>query len=187
MREQDDESLLKAANAGDSAAFGELVRRYEDRLYRIAKTMLIDNQLAADAVQECFLRAFRGFARFRFRAAVYTWLYAILRNVCRELNRQQPTSGRGLSSADEDETTESLSDSSPSLDDALSTERQLNKVMKIIKSLPERQREIFVLRILEGLSVEQTARLVKCRPGTVKTHLYRAMKVIRATEREQNN
>ena len=86
---QTDEELVRAFQRGDRQAFGQLIERHQDRLYRLALAWLGNSDFAEDAVQEAFLRGFNSLPRFRFGATPFSWLYRTLRNICCEINRRQ--------------------------------------------------------------------------------------------------
>jgi len=166
-----DADLVRGYQQGDLDAFNMFIQRYQDRIYRVAGAMLTNPAHAEDAAQEVFLRAFRGLGRFRFGARPYTWLYAATRNVCREFNRKE----RNCSALDFDVPVASAQ--GRDLD-----ERQcMNTVHALIRDLPERQRDVVLLRIFEELSVEETATTLGCRPGTVKATLHKALKKLRGS------
>lgn len=173
LQQDTDATLARRIQDGDRAAFDALVVRYRDRVYRLATGMLFAPDTAEDATQEVFLRAWQGIPGFRFRSTVYTWLYATLRNVCREHNRR----ARPVSAVAADELPDVRYEPARVSD----AEQRLEQVLREVRALPERQRDVLLLRVLEGLSVKDTARVLGCRPGTVKTHLHRALAVLRAT------
>ena len=79
-----DVELVKRFKSGDLDAFDTIVRRFQDRVFRLACVWLHDPQRASDAAQEVFLRSFKGLRAFRFRSTPFTWLYRTTRNVCNE-------------------------------------------------------------------------------------------------------
>lgn len=170
--EPSDAFLLKRFRDGDRAAFEHFVRRHEDRIYRLASVWLRDASRAEDAAQEAFLRALRGVAAFRFRAAPFTWLYRTLRNVCHEINRER------LHEAFDELQVPGRPDEAAARVDAL---RAARDVRRLVAGLPERQREVVVLRVFESCSVAETAAAMGCREGTVKALLHKAMKRLRET------
>ncbi|MBT8100912.1 MAG: hypothetical protein KJO82_14240, partial [Gammaproteobacteria bacterium] len=89
LDELSDVELVKAFKSGNSMAYDAIVRRFQDRIFRLACVWLYDEQLAQDVAQEVFVRGFKGLRRFRFRAEPFTWLYRVTRNVCNEINRQR--------------------------------------------------------------------------------------------------
>lgn len=171
MQIEADDALVRRARKGDDSAYTLLVERYQDRLFRLAKAMLYRSEFAEDAAQEVFIRAYTGLGRFRFGSSVYTWLYATLRNVCREYNRRETTARQTIASE--------LSDASADPARIVDASERLDSVMEKIRGLPDRQRDVVLLRVFEGLSVAETARILRCREGTVKTHLHRAMLALR--------
>ncbi len=161
MRNHSDKELVRRFQRGDDAAFALFSERHRDRLYRLASVWLGDRELAQDAVQEAFLRSYTGLGRFRFRAAPSTWLIRVCRNVCLELNRRQP---RGTDA-----------DAVAELPAADVREADLPAYLnQALAALPARQRDVVVLRLLEELSVRDTAAVMGCREGTVKAHLAKA-------------
>ncbi|MDJ0939094.1 MAG: RNA polymerase sigma factor [Woeseiaceae bacterium] len=164
LDEKSDEELVRLFKSGDATAFDAIVRRFQDRIYRLASVWLYDPQLAADATQEVFLRGHKGLRSFRFRARPFTWLFRTTRYVCNEFNRQRKA--------------EAL-DQEPG-DTSSVPERQVAEVetavriRKLVAGLPERQREVVMLRIFEDMSVRETAAAMNCREGTVKALLHKA-------------
>jgi RNA polymerase sigma-70 factor (ECF subfamily) len=159
-----DVELVRQFKSGNAAAYDAIVRRFQDRVFRLACVWLYDDQSAADVAQEVFVRGFKGLRSFRFRSAPFTWLYRTTRNVCNEFNRVR--------------TTEPLDDepldpeSAPEQD--VSEYESARRVRRLVAGLPERQREVVVLRIFEDLSVKETAQSMGCREGTVKALLHKA-------------
>ena len=174
MRQDSDEQLVRRFQRGDISAFEMLVERHQDRIFRLASVWLYAPDAAADAAQDVFLRVYTGLPRFRFRAAPFTWLYRTLRNVCREYNRRAAASPLPL----EDRDVVVADEASRRTD----TEQRLQRTLERIGALPERQREVVLMRVFEDMSVEDTARTLGCRPGTVKAQLSRALGRLRALE-----
>lgn len=171
LDDRSDVELLRFFKSGDAAAFDEIVRRFQDRIFRLASVWLYDSQLAGDATQEVFVRSYKGLRTFHFRSAPFTWLYRTTKNVCREFNRVRRT--------------EALLDEPG--DNTSNPERQLvdyesaRDVRRLVAELPERQREVVMLRIFEDLSVRDTAQSMGCREGTVKALLHKAIKKLKLT------
>ncbi|MEO1035661.1 MAG: sigma-70 family RNA polymerase sigma factor [Pseudomonadota bacterium] len=159
-----DDELVRRFQRGDALAFDALVRRHQDRLYRLASVWLIDRSRAEDATQEAFLRAYRGLPRFRFRAQPFTWLYRTARLVCNEMNRQRRF---------EPMPTE-LPAAGTTADNEADAQLALAHVRSLVADLPPRQREVVLLRIFEECSVRETAMAMGCREGTVKALLNKA-------------
>ena len=176
--ELSDRQLIKQFQKGDLQAFSIFVSRHQDRLMRVAATSIYVSANTEDVVQEVFLRAYKGLSKFRFGAEPFTWLYRTLKNVCKEMNRKQ---GQVFSPQDIDD--ESISDDqdehSQDLGTQLDHQRNIRKIKAFVDCLPEKQREVVVLRIFEGFSIKQTAKIIGCRTGTVKAHLHKAITNLR--------
>lgn len=170
-----DEQLVQQFRDGDAFAFELLIRRHQDRIFRLASVWLYDEQHATDVAQEVFLRGHKGLRSFRFRSSVFTWLYRTTRNVCHEHNRQ-----RRLHELD----TEPVDISASPSHSAMRTETT-QRVRKLVAVLPQRQREVVMLRIFEGLSVREAALTMGCREGTVKALLHKASAKLRIDFNEQ--
>jgi len=174
MRDKDsDQSLVKRFQRGDREAFELLIRRHQDRIYRLAMTLVYTPGDAADATQEVFLRAMKGLKKFRFRASPFTWLYRTTKNVCLELNRKNRP-GREPESAIE-------ADIERGMVENFSDKQCAAAVRSLVASLPERQRDVVLLRYFEELSVNDTATAMGCRPGTVKALLHKAITGLKKT------
>jgi len=156
--------LVERARLGDPAAQTSLLRSLQDRWFRFACTMLHDQELARDAAQETAVRVLGRMATFDGRSRFSTWSIGITLNVCREMRRKR--TGLRLSSAPE-----------PAAEMADDVERQesIERLRVAMAGLTERQREAVVLRFLENRSVEETAELMECAPGTVKATVHQAM------------
>ena len=171
MDDTSDVELVRQFKKGNVQAFDAIVRRYQDRIYRLASVWLYDQQFAADVAQEVFIRGFKGLRAFRFRSAPFTWLYRTTKNVCHEFNRRRRT----------DPLDEEPTSSSPGPEQQSSEQQNARKVRQLVEGLPERQREVVLLRIFEDLSVRETARSMGCREGTVKALLHKAMNKLKLT------
>lgn len=173
MSELTDEQLVRAFQRGDEAAFSRFVARHQDRVYRLSVMWLHDAQMAGDATQEAFLRSYTGLGRFRFKAQPRTWLLRVCRNVCWEFNRR-----RRFEPLD-DAFLDTLA-IQPDHVELLAARVHIADLREAVSRLPERQRQVVTLRMFEELSVADTARVMGCRPGTVKAHLNKAISALRA-------
>lgn len=171
VRERSDAELLSAHCAGDTEAFGELFRRHRDRMWAVAMRTTNDPELAADAVQEAFISAFRRADSFRGQSAVTTWLHRIVVNACLDrLRRRRPTS-----ELPEDHT-RVIADRH---DRHSSVETRLD-VQAALSTLPEGQRLALTLVDMHGLSVAETAQILGVAEGTVKSRCARGRTALAA-------
>lgn len=164
-----DAELVRQFKSGDPIAFDAIVRRFQDRVFRLASVWLYDQQLAADVTQEVFVRGFKGLRRFRFRSAPFTWLYRVTKNVCKEFNRARQNELL------DDET----ADSSSMPHQQVASLESARHIRQLVSKLPDRQREVVMLRIFEDFSVRETASAMGCREGTVKALLHKATNSLR--------
>lgn len=161
LAEVDDHGLLRLHLDGDAEAFGEIFRRHRDRMWAVALRTTRDPEVAADAVQDAFLNAFRRAGSFRGDAQVTTWLHRITVNACLDrLRRQRPTSD--------------LDDHDPvePRDHHRSVEVRLD-VQQALAQLPEGQRLALTLVDMHGLSVAEAARVLEVAEGTIKSRCSR--------------
>ncbi|HEY1230176.1 MAG TPA: RNA polymerase sigma factor [Ramlibacter sp.] len=184
----DEAGLVDRVRAGDAAAFETLMRRYNHRLYRAARSLLRDAAEAEDAVQEAYLAAYRSLGTFRGDASLATWLTRIvvnesmarLRRQSRRNNILPIAAGHGADFGETDTV-----DQAPPRDDQETPERSLARaelrvlLERRIDGLPEDFRAVFVLRSVEELSVEETAVSLGIPEATVRTRHFRARSLLR--------
>ena len=163
---QDDWELLARASV-DRQALQILFERHKDYVYRLARGLLLDQSLADDVVQSVFLRLWEKEFNLQPNAKFTTWLYRFALNVSRETGRKK----RCLPAAAYAEAAEL---DELAVDDSGNEVINFYDLQKALTQIPQRQREVFILRYLEGFSTRETAQIVGCSEGTVKTHLARA-------------
>ena len=180
-----DEALVALARKGDEAAVRALVKRHNQRLYRVARGVVATDAEAEDVVQEAYTRAFTRLDGFRGDAAFPTWLTRIaLNEAYGRLRRDRDHVGVeqidaagafGQGNVVMFSTTPSSND--PESDAGREQVRQV--LERAIDELPEAFRIVFVLREIQGLSTEETADVLSIAAGTVKTRLHRARRLMR--------
>lgn len=164
LAEYDDRELIAAHCDGHPDAFGELFARHRDRMWAVALRTTKDPEVAADAVQDGFLSAFRRASSFRGESAVTTWLYRIVVNAC--LDRIRRTKAR-------QETPVELTPLPPDGRDHHSASELRIDIERAMGSLPEGQRLALVLVDMQGLSVAEAALVLGVAEGTVKSRCAR--------------
>lgn len=179
----DEGTLVSLARARDEAAVRALTRRYNRRLFRIARGILRDDAEAEDVVQETYVRAFTGLDLFRGDAGFGTWITRIAMNeALGRLRRRRPTVdwatyGDNRTQAEIIHFPLSAASSDP---ERTMAQGEIRVVLeRAIDELPDSFRAVFVARLVEGMSVEETADLFGLRPETVKTRLHRARALLR--------
>lgn len=172
-----DEIIVERALTGDAEAFGEIVRRWERRIFALAYGMLGREEEARDATQETFLAAFRNLRGFRGEAKVSSWLHRIAVNQC--ITRQRRAKVRSESALDDEQAQSSNSFVAPlTLSPARVTEgAQLTQAVRLaVNSLPPELRQIVVMKEFEELTFREISEALGLPLSTVKSRLYTAMK-----------
>ena len=172
--------LVSLAQAGHREAFAAIMQRCNQRLFRVARGVVRDDAEAEDVVQEAYLRAFAKLDSFRGEAAVLTWLTRITLNEARErLRRRRPTVDMNtLDTAGAQVILFPAAAASPEQDASRAEIRRL--LEEAVDDLPDAFRIVFVMREIEGCSVEETAENLGLIAATVKTRLHRAKTLLRA-------
>ncbi len=168
-----DEALVQRAQAGDAAAFDELVRRHLDRAHAVAFRILRDREDAHDVTQDAFIRAWRALPRFEGRSQFGTWLLRIVTNL--SINRLQRDRLRRATSIDDLLHLRDPREAAP-----IENTTTSRRVAEAISALPPAQRTVFVLRFQEDLSVKETADRIGVSEGAVKANSFHAIRKLRA-------
>jgi RNA polymerase sigma-70 factor (ECF subfamily) len=179
-------TLVAQARAGDELAFEALVGRHENAIYQLAWRMLRNPEDALDAVQETFLRVFRGLPSFRGEASMRTWIYGIALNVCRSKLESAEWKARSrqdsLLLADEgqgEERERPLPDPAPGPEATAYGSELRCALDAALGRLSREHREIIVLRDVQGLEYAELGAVLGCALGTVKSRLARARAALR--------
>ncbi len=176
----DDGELIGRFGKGDVAAFEELVRRYQDRVYNLCRYLLRDPRDAQDAAQNVFMKAYRGLNDFRPDSSLYTWLYRIAVNTCLDHKRKSRREALKY---------KSLAELPPSPEpypqQIYEAKEAARTVQQALAELREDQRAAIVLREIEGLSYEEIADVLHISPGTVKSRISRAREELRRILRKK--
>lgn len=169
--------MVQRAVQGDQRAVEWIMRRYNRRLYRFARGVLGEHADAVDSLQEAYLCAFRGLRRLRAESSLETWLTRIVRNECLALRRKSRRREHVvpmMSIESLDRTVSAISDESEEPDRS-AARAQINAILeRRVDELPAPLRVVFVLRSIEELSVEETARCLDISAETVRTRHLRA-------------
>jgi RNA polymerase sigma-70 factor (ECF subfamily) len=184
----DDAALARLAAQGDQDAFARIMRRYNQRLYRLAVSVMGDASEAEDVLQESYVRAFYAFATYSGAGSLGAWLGRIVRNeaIDRVRSRDSRRSHVAIEAELGDPGQQPVVEETNVMTDvvidpeALAANAELRRLLeRAIQRLPEQFRTAFVLREVEGLSVEETAEYLSIPPATVKTRDHRARNLLR--------
>ena len=185
-----DGARVARALAHDEAAVREIVRRYDQRLFRVARSIVRNDADAEDVVQQGYLQAFTHLASFRAEAKFSTWLTRIVLNeAVGRVRRNRPTTT--VEQIELEQNTSAQIIQFPLLQSHLDPETAMSRqevralLEHAVDALPDHFREVFVLRDVEGLSAEETAAQLSIKPETVNTRLLRARRLLRTANENQ--
>ncbi|MGE0281321.1 MAG: RNA polymerase sigma factor [Rhizobiaceae bacterium] len=178
-----DAELVHRAALRDAEAIRHIIKSHNQRLYRLARAVMHSNADAEDVLQEAYLRTFANLDSFRGESSLSTWLSRITLNEAlarlrkqKRLKRAAPVDG---SVADAQIIPFPLNSSADDPERTMAQRQLLQLVEQATDDLPDGFRMVFVARVIEGLSVEETAALLGLQPATVKTRLHRARKLVK--------
>lgn len=179
MTEVSEKKIIEKVLGGDANAFEELVLKYEKTVYNLALRMVGDRDDAFDMTQEAFIKAYGSLSSFRGDSKFSVWIYRITTNVCldflRSKSRKQQVS---LTVSDDDDEDAQLDIPDPSSDpeQQLMQKMSMQSVEEGLKTLPDKQRQILVMRELGGMSYAEIGAALSLEEGTVKSRIFRARK-----------
>lgn len=180
-----DDVLVQRVAAGDQEAFQLLMRRYNRVLYRAARSILKDDAEAEDALQDAYLLAYRGIAKFRGDAKLSTWLMRIVVNEALMRVRKRGRSAEvirldGDAGTDSEVAEENMNGVTPEQPEQATLRAETRRLLEAkIDELPSGFRTVFMLRALEEMSVEETAACLGIPEATVRTRYFRARGMLR--------
>ena len=184
--EDDDAGFVARCRKGDTEAFSFLVRRHQKKMLNTAYRMIGDYEEACDVVQEAFLSAYRAIGKFRGDARFSTWLCGIVLNHARtHMTQKAARSRREAVSVDDpvQSQTGNLMNGSrfqeESIGERIERRELETKVQECIESLDGEQKEVIVLRDIQGFSYEEIGVMLKLPEGTVKSRLFRARNALK--------
>ena len=179
QNEPPDRELIARVLEGDPAAFEKLMRRYNQRVFRAARSVLRDDAEAEDVVQETFVRAYRGLAGFEERSSLATWLTRIAVNEALARVRRSRMFGAVESDKDGNEREAQVTSTRPGPEEQASSRELRSVLTAAIDSLPEEMRTVFVLREVEGLSTLEAGETLQLSSEAVRVRLHRARLALR--------
>jgi RNA polymerase sigma-70 factor (ECF subfamily) len=174
----DDALVIERVLAGEIQLFSELVNRHQAALYRHAVGMVLDHDVAADMVQDAFVRAYTNLRQCRDRKRFRAWLFQTLRNRCLDYLKEARRKNVRLD------------DAGPFLDpaegpaDIVERKRLRSQLMDALAQLPEAQREAFVMHHVEEVPYETMAELLDAKVSALKMRVMRAREALSAALRE---
>ena len=183
-RVEDDRELVARAQKDDKAAFEELVKRHQSRVFAVARGTLRNREDVEDIAQQVFLKAYFSLKRFDQRAAFSTWLYKITVNECWDLLRKRKVRPLVFESEFNEEQArqyQGMEEKGNGVPDVSERMALREEVEELMECLEERDRLMLVMKEVQGFSVEEIAEILDINGNTVKVRLFRARQ--RITER----
>lgn len=167
-----DEELIKRIVLGEKQLFEIIIRRYNQRLYRIGMSVLDNDQEAEEAMQTAYINAYEHLRQFAYRSAFGTWLTRIMLNQCYKIRRDHI---RSLNVPGDSENIINMK-----TPENVMANKELSQALEnAVRQLPEKYRLVFVLREMEDLSVRETAEIAGIQASNVKVRLNRAKTMLR--------
>jgi len=174
----EDKDIILEVLAGNQNAYADIVRKYQARIRGYCVTALRDGALADDAAQEVFIKAYKYLKQFEGKSSLSTWLYRIAVNHCtdmiRKRARQKTESWDALLERDGEKIEALFSEAEAAPEQA--TDEQTELLTKLLSHLPEKSRQMLILREVEGLSYQELAQTLNCTLDSVKARLKRTRK-----------
>ena len=171
---------LPAPIVTDTGGVEEWMRLYRGRVFRYILFATRDEDVAESLTQDCFLRAHAARTSFRGECAMSTWLMRIAVNLVRDHQRSMKLRfWKRAAMLDASEMSDRLPDSRTSSEHRLIAQERVASVWRVVDTLSERQRSIFLLRFVEELELPEIAEAMRMNVNTVKSHLYRALGVVK--------
>jgi RNA polymerase sigma-70 factor (ECF subfamily) len=186
-----DQEIIKRAQKGDERAFTEIVKRYETLVYSFAFKVCRDSEKASETWQDTFVNVYRKLHQFDGRSKFTTWLYSVVVNSCRMKRRRRKLDQASISidgpelshddagSDDEGSTAQTVPSWKETPLDRIMDKELRTLLDSAIQKLPYDYRVVFVLRDVEGLSAEETGKILKLSVPAVKSRLRRARVFLR--------
>jgi RNA polymerase sigma-70 factor, ECF subfamily len=180
IEEWTDEEIVRRVVAGETALYELLMRRHNQRIYRVARAILRDDAEAEDVMQDAYVRAYRGLASFEGRAAFISWLTRIaVHEALARSRRRYRFESLDASEEGQGEKME-LVISSGRTPEQQAYDKELGAVLeRAVLTLSEDHRLVFMLRDVEGMSTDETAQCLELTPENVKVRLHRARASLR--------
>jgi RNA polymerase sigma-70 factor, ECF subfamily len=172
-----DAQIIEVVLAGDCEAYRHLVERYQDRVFGVLLRLVGDRDLAEDAAQEAFVKAYLSLSQFRGDSAFGTWLVQIAVHAARDRTRQQQRRWRH-ETVDDDGSFE-VPTSGPDALASLVHDEDRDRLGAALQRLPEDYREVLVLKHIEGWSFEEIAGHARASVGSLKVRAHRARRLLR--------
>ena len=170
--------LIARLQKRDEAAFEELIRQYEKKVYTLCFRMCGNSEDAEEAAQDAFLALWRGIDRFRQESSLSTWIYRLATNACIDTLRRRKKQSGSVPLDDEELFVDAV-DTSPQPQETVEHRETQKLLQEGLSALPEEYRKVLILREIEGLSYTEIAESASIELGTVKSRISRGRSLLR--------
>jgi RNA polymerase sigma factor (sigma-70 family) len=177
MDDRPDQALVEALNAGDVRAFDALYFRYRDWVVRLAARFTGNEEDALDVLQETFSYVFRKFPGFRLTASMTTFLYPVVKNLSIAARRKRTRMA----------STDAVDAPDPAAPAAHDPDGGRAELAAVMAALPDGQREVLLMRFVDGMSLQEIGIALGIPEGTVKSRIHNAIATLRADERARRH
>lgn len=174
MSDRSDEELVRQCQDGSVSAFNELVLRYQEKIYWVARRFTASHDNADEITQEVFCKMYESLKSFRGDSSFYTWLYRVAVNVSLNFLRRQKV--RDFLRIDEMFDVEAPDDETP--DSMVEKKEQQSLIEEAVATLPEKQKAVFLLRYHEEMPYEEISKILKTSVGGLKANYFHAIRKI---------
>ncbi|HEY1241442.1 MAG TPA: sigma-70 family RNA polymerase sigma factor [Bryobacteraceae bacterium] len=180
-------ALVQRAQAGDETAFREIVERYQSKVFSIIHGIVRQRNDIEDIAQQVFAKVYLSLRSFDFRSSLITWIYKITVNECFDYLRKRKVRRLVYESDLSEEEVRRVENTDPAIERQISADSSLAQrdyVLKLLTRVSEEERNLLILKEVEGFSVEELAAQTGMNENTVKVKLFRArQKLVKAAQR----
>ena len=180
-------ALVRRAQAGDEAAFREIVERYQSKVFSIIHGIVRQRNDVEDIAQQVFTKVYFSIRNFDFRSSLITWIYKITVNECFDYLRKKKVRKLVYESDLSEDEVRRVENTEPSVDRQPRADENLARrdyVLKLLTRVSEEERMLLMLKEVEGYSVEELSGMLKMNENTIKVKLFRArQKLVKASQR----
>jgi RNA polymerase sigma-70 factor (ECF subfamily) len=175
MKQSSDLELIQEVRNGRREAFTELMRRYQQRVYWVARRIVGTHADADDVAQEAFIKAYQNLGDFRGDSSFFTWLYRIAVNLSLNHVRKHQVMGYLRQS----DLLSRVLPAASNQGDEIERQETEEKLQRVIEHLPEKQKAVFVLRFFDELDYEEISGILKTSVGGLKANYHHALRKVR--------
>jgi RNA polymerase sigma-70 factor (ECF subfamily) len=180
-------SLVRRAQSGDESAFREIVEKYQSKVFSIIHGIVRQRNDVEDIAQQVFAKVYFSIRNFDFRSSLITWIYKITVNECFDYLRKKKVRKLVYESDMSEDEVRRVENTEPVLDRSTRTDSTLARrdyIVKLMDRVSDEEKQLLMLKEVEGYSVEELARMLKMNENTIKVKLFRArQKLVKAAQR----